>query len=326
MNIPVEHEPDNFVAIVAFEQKKIKHNAELLSRLEPEYKKVLQQVLSLLKKENRHVQARQNYLDVLYERCFAGTALTALMSKYKKKSPSDIYQMKTQGKNIILKYIDQGLIQISDELISFLARPHPKASKLPLECTAEELRVLTRERIVKTLGLFQGSGLAYSDADVDVLMEKISGANVELAGCTRNNLLNYAYICAKNATVDKLRRTEAKPRIEARASVKAAKERQQALQAEIDRKNFEAAKQEYISLMGYLAVQHNDNSSAQKQLGILYFTKFELETDAELNKRFQGTKRNTRDQWRTRARKMIIPLASDNLKNFLKRRISGPKI
>jgi hypothetical protein len=117
----------------------------------------------------------------------------------------------------------------------------------------------------------------------------------------------YAFVVARNWAIDSSRKAARQARLQVESALCSERER-------LDRERFEAAREEFYTLVGTLAFEIPETQI--KYLGIVGLTVFEGCTDPECARHFPGT-RDARYQWKRRGMKLVWPRASANLRAVL---------
>lgn len=144
-------------------------------------------------------------------------------------------------------------------------------------------------------------GVTFTDAVVDVLVARLDRyPNAE-------SRVDLAHVIARNWAADQRRYME-------RAAARAVQGQIDQAIAELERVRFEKAVADFNRLVPTLSMK---TQAIQNGLHYMRLTCIEGKTDSECAPFFPGSKRDQRYQWLKRARDLVIPKASEELKDLL---------
>lgn len=122
------------------------------------------------------------------------------------------------------------------------------------------------------------------------------------------NPAGYAYMTARNWAVDRIREQARQTRQKAAELIVAENER-------LERERAERCRKEYDNIVFYILP--NLHPAQQKQVVIVRLAAFDGLSDDDCAKRFPGTTKDQRYQWKCRGVRLISARVSEELEKFL---------
>jgi len=317
---PTAQTPSDIITRIGLQSaERTRQDAERVERLRSEYLSVFPSLIAALQAEGRYTSVILRDLNVLYGKCFEGCSSEEIAQTFS-FSKNCVPNYKKNAVSLILEYAARGLITVSEDLKVYLVNTDQSIRYVSATKSIEKaakivdpvmyMKQKVRGRIVEILTGFP-TPIQFNQEDVESIVQVIEGSRAK----TENELLYYVYVVTKNWALSRIKKVLSDQNLQKRNEEKIIEE-EMARQKHVD---FQAAEQEFIEFMGMVSEEKGDRMRNKlKQLGILYFTIFKKENDAQLQERYPDSSRACRDQWRKRARDYIWNLATPNLRSFLK--------